>query len=118
MPEEPISRLVAVGGTASSLALMDSNIPIQQPQAAHHYELNSDRLEHLIKKLGGKTHAERQTLVGLNPQRADVILGGALIFSEILQKMQHSYMVISLRDLLFGIFLEQEYDRDPTAKAL
>ncbi len=105
-----IEQIVAVGGTASTLALMDARSSIKTPYQAHFYKLQYDGLENWINELSRKTVKERQSIIGLNPQRADVILGGALIFAEILTYMQQTSMIVSLRDLLFGIFLEKDDD--------
>jgi len=99
-------RIIAVGGTAAALALMDAAAPFDTPDAAHHYQLANNRLQKLTNKLMQQTIENRKTLVGLNPQRADIILGGALIYSGTLKSLGASSMMTSLRDLMFGIFLE------------
>ena len=99
-------RIIAVGGTAVALALMDAEIPFSKPGAAHHYQLTKNSLQALTKKLLKQTLTNRKELIGLNPQRADVILGGALIYAGILKTLGVDSMTTSLRDLLFGIFLE------------
>ncbi len=99
-------EVIAVGGTSAALALMDAEISIRESYQAHHYHLSSYGLEKIILSLMEKTVAERQSIIGLHPKRADVILGGALIFAEILKFMECDKLVVSLRDLMFGVFLE------------
>lgn len=99
-------EVIAVGGTSAALALMDAEISIRESYHAHHYHLSSFGLEKIIFNLMEKTVEERQDIVGLHPKRADVILGGALIFAEILKFMECGKMIVSLRDLMFGVFLE------------
>ncbi len=99
-------EIVAVGGTAAALALMDAELSIQESYQAHHYRLSSFGLEKIILDLMQKSIEERKAIVGLHPKRADVILGGALIFAEIYKYMKCDKMIVSLRDLMFGVFLE------------
>jgi exopolyphosphatase/guanosine-5'-triphosphate,3'-diphosphate pyrophosphatase len=100
------SQIVGVGGTAAALALMDSNTPYKSPKAAHHYRFKKDRLEKIVHSLATSSLVERQKIIGLHPERADVMLGGALIYLEILKYFTIDSVITSLRDLMFGIFLE------------
>ncbi|MBN1483035.1 Ppx/GppA family phosphatase [candidate division KSB1 bacterium] len=100
-------EIVAVGGTAASLALIDSSTSEHMSYKVHHYALTSNRLEKIITELAEKNIDSRRSIIGLHPKRADVILAGALIFAEIMQFCQQDCMTISLRDLLFGVFLEE-----------
>ena len=99
--------LIAVGGTAATLAMMAGRIPIDQPLRAHHLRLDRKHLTFLIDTLSQMDFAAKKDLIGLDPQRADIILAGALIFSEIMDYFESQTMVISLRDLLFGILIEE-----------
>lgn len=100
-------EIVAVGGTAASLALIDSSIPEHMSYKVHHYALAFNRLENIITELAVKNIDSRRCIIGLHPKRADIILAGALIFAEIMHFCQQDCMTISLRDLLYGIFLEE-----------
>ncbi|NIA31122.1 MAG: hypothetical protein GWP06_14575, partial [Actinobacteria bacterium] len=75
----PVSGCVCVGGTATTLAMMDKRIDITEPQKVHHGELSRLHLLQIISELEKKTIRERQKIVGLHPERADVILAGAVI---------------------------------------
>lgn len=101
-----VSDTVAVGGTAMTLALMDSRTPLQDARRAHHYRLTRRRLGQLIRRLS-RPAAELATIVGLHPRRADVILAGALILDVILDFVGCESALISRRDLLYGIFIEE-----------
>jgi exopolyphosphatase/guanosine-5'-triphosphate,3'-diphosphate pyrophosphatase len=102
-----IEKLVAVGGTAATLALIDAGRPEQQAHKVHHYELAADKLTKIIADLSEKSIEQRRGIIGLHPRRADVILGGALIFQEILKYLQMESITVSLRDLMFGVFVEK-----------
>ena len=44
----------------------------------HGYTLHADDLEDVLSLLASNTIAERKTFPGLDPRRADIILGGAI----------------------------------------
>ncbi|MBN1467036.1 Ppx/GppA family phosphatase [candidate division KSB1 bacterium] len=99
--------IVAVGGTAVTLALMDAETPLHDAGTAHHHLLTRVRLGRMIDTLSRARIAERAAIVGLHPRRADVILAGALILSVILDFFACESTLISVRDLLYGIFFEE-----------
>jgi exopolyphosphatase / guanosine-5'-triphosphate,3'-diphosphate pyrophosphatase len=98
--------VVCVGGTAATLALIDAQVPFDDSKHSHHYRLEKSSLQQLVLDLGCKTLVERKSITGLNPERADVLLAGALIHLEIMNYFSLNSVVVSLRDLMFGIFLE------------
>ena len=100
------SALVCVGGTAATLAMIDAGVAFEKPKAAHHYRLEKSRLDNIIALLADKTTLQRQQIPGLHPERADVILGGALIYQQILSYFSIDFLITSLKDLMLGIFLE------------
>ncbi|MBN1561341.1 hypothetical protein JW998_13895 [candidate division KSB1 bacterium] len=103
--------MVAVGGTAVSLALVDTATSMHNSFKAHHYRLQSARLQRIIGDLSHASLQERTSITGLHPMRADVIVAGALILSQLLDFFQRDSMLISVRDLLFGIFLQENDGR-------
>lgn len=102
-------RIICVGGSAATLALIDRKESTQSPEKAHHYDLYELKLKKIVNLLAKKSNAQRKFIVGLNPERADVILGGAVIIEEIIKYFGLDKVTISLRDLLFGILLENRY---------
>jgi exopolyphosphatase/guanosine-5'-triphosphate,3'-diphosphate pyrophosphatase len=72
----------------------------------HLHELSLNSISELVKVFSGKTVQERKKTVGLHPQRADVILAGALIIEVILKNLSLSSCLISVRDLLFGVLIK------------
>jgi exopolyphosphatase / guanosine-5'-triphosphate,3'-diphosphate pyrophosphatase len=107
-PHGRISAVIATGGTAFTLALMDLQKPITEPLTAHQYLLTELHLQQLLSRLTFSTQNERLDMIGLHPERAAIILAGALIFKEILEYYHQPTMRVSLRDGLFGAILEME----------
>jgi exopolyphosphatase / guanosine-5'-triphosphate,3'-diphosphate pyrophosphatase len=96
---------VCVGGTSTTLAMMAEQIDISRPHEIHLHRLYKKDVLAIIEQLTKMSLAERQTLIGLHPDRCDVILSGALIIKSIFEYFNLEHMTVSLRDLLFGILL-------------
>ncbi len=101
-----VSQLLVAGGTASTLALIDANMPISHAERAHLYTLNERRLQAIIERLRLKSVKERRRIRGLHPERADVILTGAVILAAIMNRFEQQSATVTLRDLLFGILMD------------
>jgi exopolyphosphatase/guanosine-5'-triphosphate,3'-diphosphate pyrophosphatase len=102
-----IEDCVCVGGTAVTLAMVAEQIDISNPQSVHHHTLLKTDLLALIDRLKHMTVIERKSIVGLHPDRADVILTGALIMKGIYDFFKMEKATVGIRDLLFGIFLRE-----------
>lgn len=114
LPVGPIGQeavLVGVGGTVTNLGAMDR---ADQKLAVelHGFQLRADRLEMLLERLATHSVAARREMPGLDPQRADIILGGALMLSQIMAHIGVSVVNVSTRGLKWGLlydrFLHQE----------
>ena len=103
---------VAVGGTATTVGMMAGRIPVAKASSVHHYVLKRGQVNAIVDELARRNIAWRKTMIGLNPDRADVILAGAMIFQGIFERFGFAEMVISLRDLLFGVLLDSFDDSE------
>lgn len=98
--------VVGVGGTMTNLAAMNLGA-FQEPDALHGYVLTADDLENQMQRLASATIAERQQMPGLDPRRADIILGGAILLTHALAHFGSASIHISTRGLRWGLL----YDR-------
>ncbi len=98
---------VGVGGTLTNLAAMDNNGRTLAPEGLHGYVLSQDALENQISRLATLTIEQRKALPGLDPRRADIILGGAILLSQALARAGSSSVSVSTRGLRWGVL----YDR-------
>ncbi|MBN1542333.1 Ppx/GppA family phosphatase [candidate division KSB1 bacterium] len=105
LPSVDVRSAVGVGGTATTLALMAQQTPLSRAQSAHGYCLSRSVLDDWIVRLADLSVAERKGITGLHPERADVILAGALILELILDFYRLESVQISIRDLLYGAIL-------------
>jgi exopolyphosphatase/guanosine-5'-triphosphate,3'-diphosphate pyrophosphatase len=87
--------LIALGGTVRSLgsaAQLAAGYPLG---LLHGYRLKRRALEELTDALITRTVAERAAIPGINPDRADVILAGALVLRWLLRRGEQDHLMIS-----------------------
>lgn len=97
-----VELLLGVGGTATSLAAMDQKLRPYDPNKVHGYSVSLDTVKKLAEKLQNSTIEERQTIPGLHPKRADIILGGVAVVEAILESLSLGKLLVSENDLLLG----------------
>jgi len=61
---------------------MAQDLASYDPALVHGYRLTLPALEKQIDRLRASTQSEREAMAGLDPRRADVILGGPSSFSK------------------------------------
>ncbi|WP_035425313.1 Ppx/GppA phosphatase family protein [Atopobium fossor] len=95
--------LIAVGGTATSLVAIDKQLHPYNPDMVHLAHITEQSVAKLTNLLGSMTVEQRAQVVGLQPKRAKVILGGAISLQAMLQVANAPYMQVSEHDLLYGL---------------
>ena len=104
----PACSLTAIGGTATQLAAIDLALEPYDPARVDGYILERARLSALIDLLFSLSPEERKGLKGLQPERAEVIAGGALL----LDYLRLSRITVSERDNLEGYLIwKNEYEQ-------
>jgi exopolyphosphatase/guanosine-5'-triphosphate,3'-diphosphate pyrophosphatase len=101
--------LVGVAGTVTTLAAMAQNLQSYDPALVHGYRLALPTLERQVDRLAASTQREREAMAGLDPRRADVILSGAVILSEIVRRVgaHISEVLVSDRGIRWGLLYEK-----------
>jgi exopolyphosphatase/guanosine-5'-triphosphate,3'-diphosphate pyrophosphatase len=77
--------IVGIGGTIRNLAKAVQR-KREYPMALHGYLLERSDLEDLTQELMGTTAARRASITGINPDRADVVVAGALVIRWLLRE--------------------------------
>ncbi len=95
--------VVGVAGTATSLAAMD--IGRYDRDRVHRHRLSLETIDRLAERLAAMTVEERRGVHGLDPERAPVIVAGALIVAEAVRAAGSGEAMISETDLLDGVAL-------------
>ena len=95
--------VVGVAGTATSLAAID--IGRYDRDRVHRHRLSLETMDRLAERLAAMTVEERRGVHGLDPERAPVIVAGALIVAEAVRASGSGEAMISETDLLDGVAL-------------
>ncbi len=100
------AEMVAVAGTATSLAAIELGLEPYDPERVHGYPLTGAALLDTLERLTGMTTEERRHVVGLEPDRAEVIVGGALVLQAVMAYAGLSSTLVSEHDILYGMMLD------------
>ncbi|HEX7248333.1 MAG TPA: Ppx/GppA phosphatase family protein [Actinomycetota bacterium] len=98
-------HLVGIGGTVRNLAKIDLRRTDHPLPVLHGYRIAQKRLTALVEDLAGRTMKRRAQVPGLNPDRADTIVGGAVVIQGIAKHLGASEIVVSSRGLREGLAL-------------
>tara|TARA_A100001011_G_scaffold206158_1_gene214254 strand:- start:567 stop:1478 length:912 start_codon:yes stop_codon:yes gene_type:complete len=100
------TRVVAVSGTATSLAVIDQQLFPYQLSRINNYRLNTDKLAKIIEIFSLHTYEQ---LIELHPEvmqgRADVFLAGLLILEGVLRYASIEEFIVSSGGIRHGILL-------------
>jgi exopolyphosphatase / guanosine-5'-triphosphate,3'-diphosphate pyrophosphatase len=96
---------IGVAGTITSLAGLALGLEEYDRDRIHGFELSAAALDGQLRRLASVPLEERRKLRPLDPDRAPVIVGGALIAHEVLVHFGLERLEISERDILDGAAL-------------
>ena len=97
---------IAVAGTATQLAAVDQRLEQYDPDRVHGYRLDRYAVEEILAHLAALPLAERREIIGLHPDRAPTIVGGAIILAEAMRAFDFDWMETSEADILHGAALD------------
>ena len=100
-------RLVGTGGTMRNLARMDARRHRTFIPHLHGYELPAGRYRDLSTMLAGRKLARRRSTPGLNADRADSIVGGALAVMALIEFVGAGGVLVSGQGLREGVALTE-----------
>jgi len=95
---------IGVAGTVTTLAALE--LGAYDPQRVHGYRLSRAAVDAQLERLAALPLSDRRELPGLEPERAPVIVGGAIVVREVLERYGLDGLEASERDLLHGAALE------------
>jgi exopolyphosphatase/guanosine-5'-triphosphate,3'-diphosphate pyrophosphatase len=104
------SSLVGLGGTIRNLAKMEAARSDYPLNTLHGFVLSRQSVNESIRQLSELSLAERTKLPGLNSDRADIILPGAMVIQSIMERLGASQLIISINGLREGLFFEHFWD--------
>jgi len=107
LPSPWKGEAVAIGGTAVSLASFHLGIEDPVRERVHGLPLGAKEIAAIIEDLRRKNLDERRRLRGLPPERADIILAGAVILLLSLKRLKIKEVIISWAGIRYGLFYER-----------
>jgi exopolyphosphatase/guanosine-5'-triphosphate,3'-diphosphate pyrophosphatase len=120
LPALEVASAIGVAGTITTLAAIE--LGGYDPERVHGHRLTREAVGAEVERLASLQLSERREVPGLEPARAPVIVGGAVIVREVLDRYGLDSLEVSERDLLHGAALEaaalpepQEGDAPPGA---
>jgi exopolyphosphatase / guanosine-5'-triphosphate,3'-diphosphate pyrophosphatase len=97
---------IGVAGTITSLAALDLGLVDYDPNRVHGHRLGDTAVKAQLERLAALPLAERREVPGLEPERAPVIVAGAVILREVMRHLGLAAIEASERDILHGAALE------------
>ncbi len=107
-------RLVGIGGTVRNLAAAAQRAAGLPSNGVQGMMLERDALEELVQRLAALPAAERASVPGIKPARADLILAGAVVVQAVLRAGGFDGLETTEAGLREGVFFERLLaERDP-----
>lgn len=101
----PTLNLIATGGTATTIAAIDTGMDKYNGDKIHMHKISLSALRHIYEKLIHLPLFERSKIKGLEPERADIIIPGTLILLTIMEVLNVEKITISDYGLLEGAMI-------------
>lgn len=99
------ARLVAVAGTATTVVSVRDAMEVYDSARVHKSVVTREQLDEVYRRFASVDAAQRRTIVGLDPDRAPVIVAGMVILQEVMEAARASSFTVSESDILEGIVL-------------
>ena len=97
---------IGVAGTITSLAALDLQLAEYDAEQVHGHRLSREGVHAQLDRLASVPLAERREIPALDPDRAPVIVAGAVILREALEHFGLEGLEVSEHDILDGAALE------------
>jgi exopolyphosphatase / guanosine-5'-triphosphate,3'-diphosphate pyrophosphatase len=96
-------RVIGLAGTVSTLGSLSKGFESYDRDRVHHTVLSSREVGDWLDKLASEPTSARAKRPGMEPGRADVIVAGVLILSEVMSAFGRRTCLVSEADILDGI---------------
>jgi exopolyphosphatase/guanosine-5'-triphosphate,3'-diphosphate pyrophosphatase len=99
--------LVGMGGAVTNIAAVKHGLAKYDANIVQGSALDRAEIERQIELYRSRSLNDRQTIVGLQPKRADVILAGACIVKTVMDKLGKDKLTVSDRGLRHGLLIDR-----------
>jgi exopolyphosphatase/guanosine-5'-triphosphate,3'-diphosphate pyrophosphatase len=100
-------RLVGIGGTVRNLAAAAQRAAGLPSNGVQGMAIERDGLDELVERLAALPAAERASVPGIKPARADIILAGAVVLQAVLRAGRFDVLETTEAGLREGVFFER-----------
>src|ERR1700733_11113804 len=110
-----VKNVIATSGTAAALAAVASHL--RQATSRQRLMVSSAEMTRIAKRLARLPVAERRKIEGIGPRRAEIIVAGATVYQELLDRLRlkgFRYSPLGLRD---GILAQMAADYDRSTRS-
>jgi len=103
IPVSAARTLVGLAGSVTTVAALVLGLDSYQPDRIHHSRVSAAAVREVAASLLAQTRAERGRLAVMHPGRVDVIGGGALVLTRIMERFGFDEVLVSEHDILDGL---------------
>jgi exopolyphosphatase / guanosine-5'-triphosphate,3'-diphosphate pyrophosphatase len=114
LKDSSILSLVGIAGTFTTLSAVEKKLVCYTHGEVHASRLTLDEVRRQVALFQAKTIAERKTIPGLEPKRADVILAGACLIERMMTLFQAERVIVSDHGVRYGLLHECLKQRNKT----
>ncbi len=107
---EQVKTIIAVAGTATSMAAIDLELERYDPEAVHGHRVSLARCREIAERMASMPEAERRQVAGLHPDRAPTILAGTQILVHVIEAFGLDGVEVSEHDILYGVALDAAFN--------
>ncbi|MFI8966226.1 exopolyphosphatase [Streptomyces sp. NPDC053493] len=105
VPLADAETLVGLAGSVTTVAAIALGLEEYDSTKIHHARISRAQVDEVLARLLASTHDERAAIAVIHPGRVDVIIAGALVLAEIMERTGAAEVVVSEHDILDGIAL-------------
>jgi exopolyphosphatase/guanosine-5'-triphosphate,3'-diphosphate pyrophosphatase len=98
--------LVGLAGSVTSVAAIELGLHTYDRDRIHHFKLTRRAAEDVFRTVATESRADRAANPGLEPDRVDVIVGGALLLVAVMRHFDFDVCLVSESDILDGLVAE------------
>ena len=99
--------LIGMGGAVTNMVAVKLGLSRYDPDVVQGSVLTVADIDQQIRQYRTRPALERETIIGLQPGRGEVILAGACIVKTVLEKFRMDALTVSDRSLRHGLLIER-----------
>jgi len=105
-----VSLVIATSGTAAALTeasvALGSKMPVRKAMPKRFVRLKpttaaAENVRHLVDRLSKMSNVQRASIPGIGPKRSEIIIGGAMVYAHLMERLElksFRYSPLGLRD--------------------